>query len=1014
MRETPLRVLLLVEQAQPRETLIVALHQAFHNLHIQQAHTPLHYHHFLRDANFDLIITEAQSSTLKIPSLPKTLKAWAPDSPLLLLNCPDTAKADISLADAVFDVSQDYKHATEQIIAYIRTLTQHKEIGNRPRKTLQRIHQEYQALLTLGAQGDMFQGSPVETVSRLAEETCAMLDLDRVTIWRRTDSPPEICCLAATGEDAEVFVGQCLPFTIVEKQLEPPVIKSGAVRGTRVIHHNLLSEVVADSTQKACAFLDVPVCSQGKVVGLLTCEMLRRERNWSTETINLVTYIADLAAQIFINASLQRRARELSTIVQINREINGVSDLSQLCRLIARHATETMEIDTGGVFVVTPDNQITLEVYGLDADQEESIREMDLFHQSDELILEALKERQPLLIHNVAQASPTPITKTLTALNMTSLLVVHMFKDDEQIGGIGVGSYSARYFNQEEIAFLKALAQQCVNAVQNARLLYREQQRRELAEALEQAAILVNSNLHPDEVLDSILEQVARVVTGETFNIMLIHEGKAHIERWRGYRTQRRRHNRLATPMAIDRYPVLQTMIRTGEPVVIPNTLQAKKWIVDTDKEWRRSYVGAPIRIGGETVGFLNVNATQPYKFGVSDGERLKAFAAHAATAIHNARLFQKLREYADDLEGRVEARTAELRTQYARLEAVLNSTTDGFIVTDAEGHILQENPVANAWRTQILTQAEAQELEATLEKLARTADRHPDAILELTDLDLQLRAAPVQGSSDDTKPRVIAVHDVSHLKELERMKSQFISNVSHELRTPITTIQLYAQLLRQCPSEKRDEYLVALETEANRQAQLIQDILQFSKLGTKSVELQRRHLNLNELLKDLVQAQEVRAMSKGIALHAKLKSALPPIHADEEKIRQVFLNLIINAIQYTPEGGSVTISTDVTEADAQTWIITQVRDTGIGIPVEELPYIFQRFFRGSVPQQKQIPGTGLGLAITKEIVELHQGWITVESKCNQGSTFTIWLPTAQNPVDAPRNLLERRKDVQA
>lgn len=958
----------------------------------------------LRARRISDLVTEKSRDVL--PALPPK-KQPVYDTPVEVR----AKRKDTSTFTALLNVRYVATEHWEGNVVYVRDISRRKEAETRYHQTLERINRQYQALITLSTQAGLSQKSLEETLPLFIEKAVTTLQLDRATIWRRRSSTQCLCCLAAYGEEAETLAGRCLPLDSITSYLDLMASK-GAVAVDEVYTDQgpRLWEEGFHPTKTPGATLDVPIRAHGEVIGLMSCEMLSERRNWTPETITFATHIADLAAQAFLNADVHRRARELTAITQISREVSAVLDLKTLGNLMAEHATEILEADAGGVFIVTPDDKLSLATYGLDKKQHQTLADIDVFHDTDPIIEKMLEERQPLQIHDINEAPATPLIQSLKALNCRSLLLVHMFKGDQQIGGIGISNYTPRRFTQEEISFLEALAQQCVNAVQHARLLYREQQRRELAEALEQAAILVNSNLHPDEVLDSILEQVARVVTGDTFNIMLISEDQAYIERWRGYGSQEDKPDRASIPMRLSEYPILQKMIRTGDPVVIPNTLQAPDWIVDTESEWRHSYVGAPIRISGETVGFLNVNATQAYQFNTSDGERLKAFAAHAATAIHNARLFQKLREYADELEERVEARTAELRAQYARLEAVLNSTTDGFIVTDAEGQILQENPVANIWRTQILIPDEAQKLEETLKELAQNAEQHPDAVLELTDLDLQLRAAPVHGNNDGAGTRVVAVHDVSHLKELERMKSQFISNVSHELRTPVTTIKLYAQLLRQCPPEKQTQYLTALESEANRQAQLIQDILQFSKMGTIGMALDRRPTNLNPLVKSLIQAQEIRAKNKDIKIDTTLGEELPLVNVDDDKVKQVFLNLIINAIQYTPNGGEVHITTDVTEIDEQRLVIVQISDTGIGIPSEELPYIFQRFFRGSLPQQKQISGTGLGLAIAKEIIDLHDGWITVESEINQGSTFTVWLPTAEeneqisppSPQEAP------------
>lgn len=540
-------------------------------------------------------------------------------------------------------------------------------------------------------------------------------------------------------------------------------------------------------------------------------------------------------------------------------------------------------------------------------------------------------------------------------------------------------------------------------ALANARLfeelnhLYRsEQEKRELTEALAEAAAVVNSHLDPDLVLDRILEQVERVVDGETFNIMLVQGDEAQIVRWRGYKRRGLEDKLPDLSLPISRYPNLCRMMELEEPIVIPNTLATDRWIRSTDsREWRRSYVGAPIRIAGETVGFLNANSTQPGRFGPAEGQRLKAFADHAATAIQNARLFQTLRTHADDLELRVTERTAELQRQYAQLEAVLHSTSDGIIVTDEEGEVQLANPIATYWLSEALSGADEQRLRGTLRDLSRNAVERPETVLELENLDLELKAAPILRDGSTAAQTVVAVHDVSHLKALERMKSQFITDVSHELRTPVTTIRLYAQLLRHSAPEKREKYLTALEEEVERQTKLVQEILQFSRIDAGHLELSFSAVDLNALTESTLSGQRVLAEEQGVTLALKAAQHVPTVWGDADKLTQVLVNIVNNAIRYTPRGGVITVTTGLAEIESREWATVTVQDTGLGIRPEELPHIFERFFRGREPRERQIPGTGLGLAIAKEIIERHGGWITVDSQPEQGSTFVIWLPPA-------------------
>jgi PAS domain S-box-containing protein len=424
-----------------------------------------------------------------------------------------------------------------------------------------------------------------------------------------------------------------------------------------------------------------------------------------------------------------------------------------------------------------------------------------------------------------------------------------------------------------------------------------------------------------------------------------------------------------------------------------------------------RAELSVPIRVGEEIVGVLDVQSEQPNAFDGNDVVVIETLADQIAVATENARLVQELRQHAEELEQRVQERTAQLQSQYARLDAVLSSAADGIIVTSSQGEILLANLVAQGWlgagvrkgvQLSGLTNAppplpaeEVERLQEAVRDLAARAAERPEAVLELTGLDLQLSAAPISETGEDSAAAVVAVHDVSQLKALDRLKSQFVSNVSHELRTPITTIKLYAGLLRRSKPEKWPEYLDALTQEADRQAKLVEDVLQVSRIDAARLEIRPQPANLNELAQAAVAGHQTLAQSKDVVLEYRLAEPGPTALVDSERMMQVLNNLVENGIRYTPQG-KVEVATGQAETEKRTWATISVSDTGMGIPEEELPHIFERFFRGEKPRQTGLPGSGLGLAIAKEIVELHGGRITVESQVGTGSAFTVWLPPVE------------------
>jgi len=405
------------------------------------------------------------------------------------------------------------------------------------------------------------------------------------------------------------------------------------------------------------------------------------------------------------------------------------------------------------------------------------------------------------------------------------------------------------------------------------------------------------------------------------------------------------------------------------------------------------SAAAIPLEVGQRIIGVLYVQCAETDHLTHEIVDLLHTLADQMAMGLHNAQLYEELEGYAQDLEARVEERAAVVQAQYAQLQAVLNSTADGIIVTGGEGAFILANRVAEMWLDQSLSPEESRRLREAVGELAEQADDRAERILELTGLDLQLRAAPVSGSGGERARAVVAIHDVSHLKALDRMKSRFVSNVSHELRTPIATIKLLAHLMQKQPEQWR-EYIGSLMEEANYQAQLVEDILEMSRVDAGRIDLEPQMTPLGQLAEDAVERHAPDARRRGLVLTCQ-PCEDSPAWVDRQRMMQVMNNLISNAIRYTPEGGQITVSTDRLEQNGRRWARATVIDTGMGIPEDELPYIFDRFFRGEKPRSMQISGTGLGLAIVQEIVQLHGGRVMVESEVNEGSTFAVLVPAA-------------------
>jgi signal transduction histidine kinase len=235
-----------------------------------------------------------------------------------------------------------------------------------------------------------------------------------------------------------------------------------------------------------------------------------------------------------------------------------------------------------------------------------------------------------------------------------------------------------------------------------------------------------------------------------------------------------------------------------------------------------------------------------------------------------------------------------------------------------------------------------------------------------------------------------------------ERAKAQFVADVSHELRTPLTNIGLYLDLLEIGAEDRYPEYMATLRRETDRLANLIEQMLAISSLDTNRVELKFQKTDVNSLLQVLVGDRSRMITMKGLNLELGLADHLPEAHADPQHLMQVMTNLLSNAVNYTPPGGTIRLETKSQEWNGRRWVTFSVSDTGPGIPDNEKDRIFDRFFRGLVARAAGTPGTGLGLSISKEIIDRHNGRLTFTSQPGRGTTFGVWLPESTHADSAP------------
>jgi PAS domain S-box-containing protein len=352
-----------------------------------------------------------------------------------------------------------------------------------------------------------------------------------------------------------------------------------------------------------------------------------------------------------------------------------------------------------------------------------------------------------------------------------------------------------------------------------------------------------------------------------------------------------------------------------------------------------------------------------------------------------------------------------ELKASEERYRDLFENANDGIYILDRAGRIVSFNRKAEELTGYTVEEVRGQSYTLFLppgpeRKKARRAflknmRGQPDKT-ELTiirkdgrEVILELSTRPIWQGGQIVGIQGIG-RDITERKELERLKSDFISTVSHELRTPLTSIKGYVDLVLAgdvgplTPEQK--EFLTIVSQNTTRLTELINDLLEIERLESGKIEFEFAELDLAEVLENVARSLHVNAEQKGLEFLTEIPSGLK-VRGDRERLAQVFLNLLSNAIKYTP-AGAVELRAHQ-EDDA---VVVEVRDTGIGLSESDLQKLFQKFFRSDNPYVRKVGGTGLGLSIAKAIVERHGGTITVTSQLGQGSTFTVRLPALARP----------------
>ncbi len=396
-----------------------------------------------------------------------------------------------------------------------------------------------------------------------------------------------------------------------------------------------------------------------------------------------------------------------------------------------------------------------------------------------------------------------------------------------------------------------------------------------------------------------------------------------------------------------------------------------------------------PLQVEQRTIGVLQAINRQYGEFTEHDLQLLKAIGGPLAAAIENARLHadvlaEKRRVetiFSSMSEGMMTITTDGLITQANdALGALLLIDQDGLVKKKVSAAAILDSSVLDDLRTSLLNSEEEHV------QIATTLERQGGGLIPVL-----ISGAVIRNEKEEASEIILTFSDLSQIREVERMREDLFQAIAHELRTPLATILMYARLLRE--GKARDEqkaarFLGVIERESDRLQKMVRRMMQLAKQEASELQRSPQPVHLNPMLEELLPPLADQALEKGLLFRQRIEPDLPPILGDPEQLEEIFSNLIVNAIKFTP-AGSVSISAK--EQDSK--VLIEVADQGIGIPKEALPNLFQRFYRAQTAVERGIAGTGLGLYMVKRNVENYNGTISVTSSSKRRGNFHSILP---------------------
>ena len=758
----------------------------------------------------------------------------------------------------------------------------------------------------------------------------------------------------------------------------------------------------------------LPIVVEGRLLGVLVGEGVGSELSEPSAAFEHLGRVLTLLATKELEKrataqALAQRVEELSTTAEIVHELTAASlDLERVIDLMLDRAMQATGADYGVVALHDEEKGglLLLAQRGYPPGALEPYR-YEPWPVERGVVGRVVKTGTVALLPDVSQ---DPDYAGIVE-QARSQLAVPIIREGEVVGVLSLESSELAGFSERDAGFVSHLAGHAAIAIENARLYENVTEKMREAMALHRVGGKLMRTLNVDQLLEEILEVLERSFGYLGCAVLLVDEatGELYIKASRGY------------PQEV----VERTRIKIGEegitgwvaahkvPLNVPDVAEDPRYVEGV--KGTRSEMAVPMLSGEKVIGVLDAQSPKVNAFNEDNLRILSSVAAQATIAIEKARLFEQVAE------GR------------NKLQAILNSTRDGILMLDTTGQIVMINPMIerlwNLKRAEVMGLDLAQLIEedphGLLAKLGYSQEQMRGLLQQLQEGEQKVSkvvyeiatpgrrsiervGAPVLDERGRAIGRVIILHDITEEKELERMREDLTRMIVHDLRSPLTGVIGGLHLLRKAienPSSQVEMLLDIATSSSQRMLELVNSLLDISQLEAGQMRLEIKARSLPDLIDGARERVAPLALENGIALQVDLPPELPQVAVDEDLVTRVLVNLLDNAIKFSPQGGAVRVTTDgvsatptfeeSSEITSQHYISVSVTDMGPGIPEEYREKIFEKFIQIEEQESRRGRGSGLGLTFCKLVVEAHGGRIWVESHVDQGSTFTFTLPVA-------------------